>query len=162
MANMGKIFENNWRESVPKNVFFYRFRDSSGTWSGGDNIRFTPSNIADCLIYDSYALHLIELKTHKGKSIPFSCIVGNKTKQKQLHDLEEANKHIGVYSSIIVFFSDIERCFELGIEEFLIFYNNTNRKSIPLEYFEEHGTEIIVKKLRTNYRFDIESWLKQY
>lgn len=162
MANLGKIFEDNWRLSVPKNVFFYRFRDSSGSWGGNQQLRFTPSNIADCILYDAYALHLIELKTHKGKSIPLTCIMGNKTKEKQMRDLRDANEFNGIYSSIIVFFSDVERCFELGIEEFFEFINENERKSIPIEYFEKYGWEIGVEKLRTNYRYDIENWLKEF
>lgn len=163
MANLGKIFEDNWRLSVPDDIFFYRFRDSSGGWNGSTKTRFTPSNIADCLLEVPFVgLILAELKSHKGRSIPLSCIAGNKTKEKQMEDLAKANKFASVYSCIIVFFSDLERCFELGIDEYFLFLATTDRKSIPIEYFEEHGIEIKVEKLRTNYRYDIDSWLKEF
>lgn len=164
MMNLGKRFEENWKKSVPDNLFYYRFRDSGSTYYGGNNqLRFSTSNIADCLIYDnSTGLHLIELKNHKGKSIPLSCIVGNKTKWKQINDLYEANKHLGVYSTIVVFFIDIEQCFALRIEDFIDFVSKEERKSIPVDYFKEKGIEIPVKKLKTNYRYDIESWLNSF
>lgn len=165
--NLGKNFELNWKKSVPNYIFYYRFRDSGSSYYGGNqNLRFSASNIADCLIQDPFSgLHLIELKHHKGKSIPLSCILGsekNKTKKKQIQDLLDANEYTGVFSHIIVFFSDVERCFELGINSFIDFINNEERKSIPIEYFEKHGCEIRVKKLKTNYRFDIEKWLKEF
>ena len=169
MKNLGKILEDNWRKSIPDYIFFYRFRDSSGNWGGNQQLRFTPSNIADCLIQDPFTgLHLIELKNHKGKSIPLSCIIGTRknnkptTKERQMQDLYEANKYTGVFSHIIVFFIDEERCFELGIHSFMDFINNEERKSIPIEYFEKYGCEIEVEKLRTNYRFNIEKWLKEF
>ena len=88
MKNLGKKFEEDWRKSVPENVFFYRFRDSSGAWSGNNQLRFTPSNIADNLLFYNNCLFLNELKEHKGKSIPLDKIIGNKTKEKQINDLK--------------------------------------------------------------------------
>lgn len=167
MKNLGKIFEENWKKSVPNNVFFYRFRDSGSSYYGGnENLRFSISNIADCLLYDfPTGLRLIELKNHKGKSIPISCILGQKkangkySKEKQIKDLYEANNYTGVYSHIIVFFSDVERCFDLPIDKFVSFLHNKERESIPISYFQENGTEIETFKLRSNYRFNIEKWL---
>ena len=163
MKNLGKIFEENFKKSVPKDIFCYRFRDSASAYYGGnENLRFSASNIADYLIYDSLALRLCELKNHKGKSIPLNCIVGNKTKEKQIEDLYNANQYSGIYCYLIVFFCDIERCFSLSIDklkEFITLSTMGERKSIPLSYFEEHGTEIKVNKLRTNYKFAIDKWL---
>lgn len=164
MANLGKVFEENWKKSVPNEIFYYRFRDSGSTFYGGnDKLRFSASNIADCLLYDSCSgLHLVELKHHKGKSIPISCIMGNKTKEKQIDDLYKANQHVGVYSTIVVFFGDVERCFSISINDFIDFVKKGERKSLPIEYFEENGVEIGVTKLRTNYRYNISKWLESF
>ena len=162
MKNVGKYFENWWRNSIPNDVFFYRFRDSSGAWNKNQKLRFTPSNIADNLLFTNGCLFLNELKTHKGKSIPITCIMGNKTKLKQIGDMYEANKYHNVFCQFIIFLSDIERCFVLDIENFLFFMQDNDRKSIPLDYLETMGTEIEVKKLRTNYKFNIQKWLNEY
>lgn len=159
MKNLGKIFEDNWRKSVPSSMFFYRFRDSSGTWSNGDKIRFTPSNIADCMIFAYNKLHLIELKSHKGKSIPMEAIVGNKTKEKQIQDLLNAGSFSGICSWIIIFFSEVEKCYAIRIEKFIDFKNQENRKSIPIIWCEENGIEIEVSKLRSNYKYNIGKWI---
>lgn len=162
MKNIGKSFENWWRASVPDNMFYYRFRDSGGAWGGNEKMRFTPSNIADNLIFYNGGLFLNELKTHKGKSIPIERIMGNKTKEKQIDDLYKANQFHNVFANIIVFFSDVERCFVLDIEDFLFFMQDNDRKSIPLEYFETLGKEIRVEKKRSTYRFKIMDWLGDY
>lgn len=167
MKNLGKIFEENWKKSIPEDIFFYRFRDSGSSYYGGNQmLRFSSSNIADCMIFTPESgLHLIELKSHKGKSIPLSCILGNeknKTKKKQIQDLVDANEHSGVYSSIIIFFSDVERCFELPINEFVDFVSKGDRKSIPIEYCEKRGWEIEVTRLKTNHRFNVVKWLKEF
>lgn len=157
--NLGKILEDNFRKSVPDDIFYYRFRDSAGTWGGNESLRFTPSNIADCMLYNYGNLHLVELKNHKGKSIPLSCIVGNKTKEKQIEDLYIANTYAGIYSHLIVFFVDIEKCYDLSIDKLKEFITLGERKSIPISYFQENGIEIETLKLRSNYRFNIEKWL---
>lgn len=169
MKNVGKKFEDNFRDSIPDKIFFYRFRDSSGTFYGGnDSLRFTPTNIADNLIFYNNCLFLNELKNHKGKSIPITCIIGNKkkngkySKEKQIIDMYEASKHKDIYCNIIVFFSDIERCFALDIENFIFFMQDNERKSIPLDYFETLGVEIEVIKKKTNYRYEVEKWLEDY
>jgi recombination protein U len=160
MRNLGKVFEDNWRRSVPDYIFYYKFRDSASSYYGGNQgLRFSASNIADCLIYDNNTLNLCELKNHKGKSIPLSCIVGNKTKQKQIEDLCKANRFLGVRCYLIMFFCDVERCFSLDIDLLKMFIEEEDRKSIPLSYFEEFGDEIFVEKLKTNHRFDIKNWL---
>lgn len=163
MRNNGKDFEKNFKNSVPDNIFFYRFRDSGSTFYGGNkNLRFSTSNIADNMMFYNGCLFLNELKAHKGKAIPISCIMGNKTKEKQIQDLCEANKYDNVFANIIVFFIDLERCFVLDIENFLFFLEENERKSIPLEFFENLGIEIRVEKKTRNYKFKIMDWLGDY
>lgn len=160
MIGSGKRFEDNIRLSVPKNCFYYRFRDSSNNWNRGEFVRFTPSNIADCIIFNGKNLFLCELKSHKGSSIPLSCIVGNKTKEKQIMDLINASKFDNLYSYLIVFFEEKSRCFALDINKYQEFVENNDRKSVPLDFFEKNGLEIPVKRLQTNFRYDLSEFLQ--
>lgn len=171
MQNMGKRFEQNWRQSLPDidNLYYYRLKDGTANWSGGGNInvRFQANNIADAFMlhtidiptYNSELTYLLilEFKHHKGKSLPLSCIRDN-----QLEEMTEAGKKKHVIPLIIAFFSDVCRCFALRINYVNEFIENNERKSIPIDYFEEHGTEIDVKPLKTNYRFDIGKFLEEY
>lgn len=38
MANAGKEFEKDWKNSIPLNIFYYRFRD--GTASHKEEMRY--------------------------------------------------------------------------------------------------------------------------
>jgi penicillin-binding protein-related factor A (putative recombinase) len=44
----------------------------------------------------------------------------------------------------------------------LFFIQDNERKSIPIEYFENMAREIKVEKKRTTYMFDIKEWLGDY
>ena len=164
MKNLGKALEQNFRKSVPINdsIFYYRLKDTASSYYGGnENLRFSQSNIADAFMFYvgnmfSY-LFILEFKNHKGKSLPITCIRDN-----QLNDMLEASQKTGVRPVLIVFFSDIEKCYALDIEDVDNFIKSNARKSIPLEYFEKNAKEIEVIKLRSNYRYNVEKWLEQY
>lgn len=164
MISNGKKFEYNWRSSIPQTdkIFYYRLKDTASSYYGGNEfLRFSQNNIADAFLFHcedgSNNLLILEYKSHKGKSLPLSCI-----RENQLRDMLEAKNKTGVIPMLIVFFSDIERCFSLDIKYVEQFMINNDRKSIPLEFFEENGVEIEVFKLRTNYKYNVEKWLKVY
>lgn len=164
MKNLGKIFEQNFRKSIPVNdkIYYYRLKDSASSYYGGNaNLRFSQNNIADAFMFYVgqfvASLLILEYKSHKGKSLPLSCIRDN-----QLKEMLEARNKIGVLPMLVVFFSDIERCFSLDIRYVEKFINENDRKSIPVDFFENYGTEIEVTKLKTNYRYNVEKWLNEY
>ena len=79
-----------------------------------------------------------------------------------LKEMFEASYYRKILPFIIVFFSDIERCFALPIQKVVALKQEGTRKSIPLEYFEKEGIEIETTKLRTNYKYNIEKFLEEY
>ena len=76
----GKRFEKNVKDSIPEEYFYYRFKDGTSSWGGNDQVRFQARNICDSMLYNGYNLYLLELKSHKGKSLPLSCIRENQEK----------------------------------------------------------------------------------
>ena len=73
--NEGKKFEEDFKKSMDKyNIWNYRLKDSSGSWSNSNGSRFTPKNICDYIAYNNGGLYLLELKSHKGSSLPFAAI----------------------------------------------------------------------------------------
>ena len=161
MKNLGKQFEQNFRKSIPEseNIYYYRLKDSASSYYGGNqNLRFSQSNIADSFLFyvNEYVnlLLILEFKHHKGKSLPINCIRDN-----QLKEMTLASQKKDVIPMLVVFFSDVEKCYSLKIEDVNNFINNTDRKSIPLEYFEQCAIPIEVTKLRTNYTYNIKDWL---
>lgn len=159
MRNLGKQFENDFKASVPKNTYIYRFRDSTSAFAGG-NTTYSVPNIADFMLFKEGKLFLLELKHSNSVSIPLNNIIGCKTKEKQIKELKEA-KDKGIYAKIIIFFSSKLLCYSLDIDDFIKFVETTDRKSIPKDYLEEHATKIDVTLKRIHYEFDIEKYLKE-
>lgn len=154
MKSTGKRFEENFRKSIPPTIFYYRFKDSSNNWNRGDGIRFAPSNICDCMLFDGRMLYLLELKSTKGKSLSF-----NNIREHQIDDLLEASKFKNVVCGFIIELSDLKCAFYMPIIDFKTLLDNSNRKSLSLEEMSEKGIEIDYKVLRTNCRLDIEKLL---
>ena len=73
--NMGKVFEKEFKESVPADCFLERYKDDTSGFYG-------VSNPADFRLFRFPTLILIELKSHKGKSFPLSKIKSNVSRCK--------------------------------------------------------------------------------
>ena len=155
MKNRGKIFEDNFKKSVPNGILYERFKDTGASYYGGNEyLRFSQSNVCDCFLFDGSVLFYLELKSHKGKSIPLTCIRPN-----QVKELTERQTHKNTLSGLLIEFSDLERVFYLNIEDYNDFVLNNERKSIPFDYIRDVGIEIERCKLRTNYRYNITKML---
>ena len=109
------------------------------------------------MIFYKGNLFLNELKAHGGKSLPFYCIRDN-----QIEEMTQAESKNNVYPMLIIFFSDIERCFGIEISCVNQFKELFDRKSIPLSFIEENGLEIQCHKLKTNYRYNVEEFLDEF
>ena len=155
MKNKGKLFEENFKKSVPDNILYYRFKDNTSNWQHNNLVRFTQSNICDCMLYDGDILVFAELKNHKGKSIPFSCIRENQLKELSMFQYYKNTKCV-----VIINFEDLEECYCLFIADLVDFIRTSDRKSIPIEYCREKGIKIENRRLRTNYRYDIKKMIE--
>lgn len=39
--NIGKKFENNWKASMPNDIFYYRLKDQAQSFGGASKLRFS-------------------------------------------------------------------------------------------------------------------------
>lgn len=154
--NSGKRFEQNWKNSIPKDIFYYRLRDGSSSWGGNENVRFQVENICDSIMFDGNYLYTLELKSTKGKSLPF-----NNIKKHQIEDLLWCSSYPNVIAGILIEFSELNECYFIEISQFKTFYDITNRKSLPLQFCRENGIKIGVEKKKINSRFDIYKFIKE-
>lgn len=156
MKNPGKKFEEDFKNSVPKELFYYRLIDGTSSWDGG-NARFQAKNICDCIVMGKEWLRLIELKSFKGKSFPFGNI-----DEKNLAKMVEAAYKSGsrVEAYIIFNFRDLEKTFVASAREVKWYIENADRKSIPLSWFEDEprcfSNKIPQTLKRTRYSYDLE------
>lgn len=146
--NEGKKFEQDIKNSVPEDVFYYRLKDGTASW-GGEETRFQCQNACDCIMFHTPHMYMFELKSHKGKSLPFSCIRDN-----QLLELVQA-AHKGVIAGFIVNLRDVDKTFYVGAVTVQELINTLDRKSIPLEFFDTQCIELYGQKKRTRWRYDI-------
>lgn len=153
MKNRGKIFESNFKKSIPDKILYERFKDGTANFNGSENenVRFQAKNVCDCFLYDGSILLYLELKSHKGKSVPLSCI-----RQNQVNELIRRQSFKNVISGFLIEFQDLERVFYINICDFMHFTENEERKSIPFDYCRDYGIEVEVTKLRSNYRYNVE------
>ena len=156
----GTRFQNNIRESCKKdNILYYKFKDSPSIYGGKqDNIRFTPNNICDILMYDNY-LVFAELKSTKSNSFSFT---DNAFRQlMELNDIVMDNSNNfrkGVSSGFIIEFRELEKTIFIFAYEIIRFLNTNNVKTVnmkkvldnsyKLDYIELEGVK---KKVNTTY-----------
>lgn len=155
MKNQGKLFENDFIKSVPDTVFHYRFKDGTAAWGEGEGTRFQAQNICDFLLFDRRLL-LLELKSHKGKSIPFTCI-----RENQLTELSKADNYSNIIPGLIFNFRDIGKTYFVHIRHAYYYYYHADRKSFPLEWVQENGIEIRSELKKVHYRYYVDEFLKE-
>jgi len=166
MKKAGKKFEEDFQKSAEKAMFIYRLRDpgSSFNIACGDCpkqiTRFSGKNICDFIAYSNGTLYLLELKSHKGKSIPFSAIVTSE-KDKRLEKMADAEKREGVKSYVIFNWRDCgNKTFAMPASLVLDYINNSDRKSIPY-FITENSQEISNRLIRVRYAYDMEYFCRR-
>ena len=149
----GKLFENDIKASVPNTCWIYRLRDNASSFAGGENTRFTSSNICDYLLLDdkTKTLVLVECKSTKGTSIPITML-----RENQIKGLREASKHTLVAGLLVNFRNKNNDTFFLLIDEYLDMMESINKKSFNIKDLENIGAiRVESTKKRTRYTYDI-------
>lgn len=155
IMNVGKRFEKNFKDSVPKDIFVYRLKDGSAAWDNGDKTRFQATNICDFMLYKKPYIFLLELKSTKNKNLPFSNI-----KEHQRKELLKASNYNGVICGLLIEFSSLNAVYFIEISRFQKFFNSTSRKSLPIDYVIKNGIKIDLEMKRINYKMNIEKMIK--
>lgn len=157
--NEGKKFEDDIRKSVPDACWIYRLRDNASSFSGGNNTRFTSSNICDYIMMDdnTRTLYLLELKSTKSTSMPFGMIHRN-----QIDGLLEAGRHMLIPGIIANFRNEHNDTFFIPIGSFFKMAETIGKKSFNVKDLESiHAVRIYSKKKRTRYKYDIEKFIQE-
>jgi len=153
--NNGKRFEYNFKKSIPQEIFCLRLKDGTAGWGEGENTRFQHYNPCDFLLHHKGFLFLLELKSHKGKSIPFNCI-----RETQLRELNKVSENFRTELAFICFhFSDLEETYLVNIADVYIYIQqnlkSNERKSFPIAWISEVGYYVPAKKKKVNYTYDV-------
>lgn len=151
--NAGKAFEQDFKNSIPSDTYYYRLRDGTANFAGkgNDNVRFQQKNICDAILYRYPHMHLIELKSTTGKSIPLSRLT-------QYKDMIKAHSK-GLFVGFIFNMRGAEETYYMLIDDITRFIQYESRKSIPIAYMQEHGLRIEQQLKRTRYAYNVSEWL---
>ncbi len=152
-ANEGKRFEEDFRRSTPPGVFVHRVKDAG---SSGQHL-FGVRNICDYILYRQPWLYLFELKSHKGKSIPFG-----KLTEDQIGGLcEVATRKAGVVAGFIFNFRELAETYFVPAWRVSEFIYGGKRKSFPVEWCREVGKRVEQRLVRTRHRYDVDKLLRE-
>ena len=157
----GKIFEEDIKASFPPDFYIERYKDDTAGFKG-------VANPADFRLYKYPLTFLLELKSHKGKSIPL-----DKIRNSQLKGMKKATPYTGVYCGFLINYRDLEETYYITFEDltrdFYIINDKGDfevkpdeRKSVPVEWCREVGVRIDQKKKRVRYTYDLSRWLGGY
>ncbi|NLE06919.1 MAG: hypothetical protein GX638_19235 [Crenarchaeota archaeon] len=150
----GGHFEKDFKDSIEDYMFYYRFRDGTANFGGAsENVRFQQTNICDCMVYHK-KLYLFELKSHKGKSIPLTCIRDN-----QVDGLLNASRFDGIEAGLLLNFSDLDETYYMDILKIRSYINTAERKSFPVAWCREEGIKVKQQKKIKHFRYDIATLL---
>lgn len=111
-------------------------------------------NPCDFILYKTPNIYLLELKSHKGKSIPFGAL-----QAYQIESLHRYSQMDGVVAGFIFNFRDMSETYFVDATLVYQFYHTGERKSFSLEWTREHGLLIRQELKRTRYRYDLSNLL---
>lgn len=174
--NVGKIFEESIKKSIPDYVVLIRLNDSPQAFKQSNITRFTPQTPFDYIAFDtnSRILYCLELKSTKNKSISFEDIYSDKQENKMIHKhqilgLKKYSGYSHIRSGFLFNFrhfeDDKEKYFEntyyQSIEDFLEMTKKINKKSFDeINLIQNNGKRIKGYKKRTRWYFDLDSFFK--
>lgn len=168
MSNIGKVFEEHIKKSVPDYALLYRLPDAAQSFGGSNILRFSRKNPFDFLLWDSkrHILYALEMKTVNGKSISFerSKDDNKEIHYHQIHGLNEWNKYDGIICGFIIEFRQIETTMFIDIDSFNSLIDKVDKKSFNVDDIANSGLPYFIipqKKQRTRYVYDIDSLLSQ-
>ena len=158
--NEGKKFEQDFANSVNKDeCWLYRLRDNAASFGGSTNTRFASSNICDYIMYHNKTrtLYLLEMKSTKSSSIPYTMIRDN-----QIKELTESSKHMLVAGFILNYREKQNATYFMLIDDFNDMKSELKKKSFNIEDLEKYGAiKINSTKKRTRYVYDIDGFIRE-
>jgi recombination protein U len=152
--NQGKVFENNFKASIPTDTYYLRLHDSSvGFDIENSTQRFALQSPYDCILYRNGKMFALELKSVQNGAISFSG-VSPKIKRHQIDELIKAAQ-FGIISGLVLNFRNTENTYFLPIAHFEFFRQNSTKKSFNEKDVEGISVKLPHRKLKVNYRYDI-------
>lgn len=170
--NEGKRFELAFKNSVPENVYYFRIPDPAESFSSiREGLRFTIKNPCDIFLFnpDTKNMYALELKSTKETSMSYwRKDFEDKTKRQtfmikkhQIEGLQKASKY-SVVAGFIFNFRYTDHTYFQSIDNFINMTKDSTKKSFnEADVYKNNGVRIAQELMRSNYKYDVESFLNQ-
>lgn len=156
MRNPGKLFEDDFKASVPKNTYYLRLHDSATGFSHptDDRVRFSMKSPYDAILCQNGQMICVELKSISTVSASF---VGSspRIKIRQVKELQKAKKEGGARSYLVINFRKFHETYAIDPDDFLTWVSTCGRKSISITTARMLGIHLPEQKKRVRYRYDL-------
>ena len=162
--SVGKVFEENWKKSVPDDIWIYRPPDAAQSFNQSSNLRFSQKSPCDYMMFDGNHFFCLELKTVAGKSISFERTKKDKGEihYHQIEYLKSCLSFENVIPGLIIDFRGTDNTWFLHINQWDSLITSITKKSFNesdlLSY--SHPLLISKKKLKVNYIYDVSKFLQ--
>lgn len=157
--NPGKQFEDDFKKSVPKEVYYLRLHDSAiGFDIENSTQRFALQSPYDVVLCNKGRMYALELKSTKDKSFSFSGKTP-KIKPRQVDELIKAENSNAIAGLVLNFREQVETYF-IKASEFKNFMEMSSKKSINIAEVRKIGTLLPCRKLQVHYRYDLDVLLQ--
>ncbi len=173
MVNEGKKFETNLKSNAPSYFKMTRIPDPPQSFTQRDDTRFSKKNPYDFECFDSIhrILYCLELKSTSQKYLTYhTCEKDEKEKKSaniqwhQIIGLTEASEYDNCIAGFMFNFrldNGEQLLYFMNIRDFNKFRTNTNKRSLNiLDISLNGGIKVKGEKLRKNYRWDLDDFLK--
>lgn len=166
--NQGKIFEDDFKKSVPKYALLYRLPDAAQSFGNSSTLRFSNRNPFDFLLWNAKTrtLYALEMKTVSGKSISFERTKEDKGEihYHQIEGLNRWNQYGGTVCGFIIEFRELETTVFIDIEDFNTLIGRITKKSFNYKDLVGSSLPYLIipqQKKRVRYTYDIDYFLSQ-
>lgn len=156
--NVGKIFEQKFKESIPKDIAIIRLHDSaSGFGQDSSSTRFSMKSLFDYALFKSPCMYCLELKSTDKKSFSFERekpTKENPTKREiHWHQIKALTDYSCFNNCVCGFILDFRNdgTYFLDIKSFNKFKEESDKVSINIKDCIDYGAVEIERKLKKKY-----------
>ena len=165
--NAGKVFEAQWKKSVPEDMMYFRIPDPPQSFE--KTAKFSLKPPFDCFMFYKSVLFCLELKTTKAKS--FSVEMNEEDTgmihYHQIEKLREYSKYENVVSGLVLNFrvedKGVEVTYFISIDNFDKMMNKSKKKSInAIDLINNGAIKIESKKKRTLFTYGVKEFIEGF
>lgn len=172
IKNKGKVFENDWKSSVPEYCLNVRLPDPPQSFTQRSDTRFSHKNPCDFVMFSSkHRLFFpTELKSTKNKSMSVQLTKednpNSMIKHHQIKSLTEMNKYDYVEAGFVLNFRNEEENSQItywqSISNFNEMMKQVNKKSFnEIDLLVYGAINITGQKKRTHYTWNVNELLDE-